>query len=106
MYHKFDLDTFCSQPDKSLEDLPPLLVTCEVIVREKIKINTRLPVILLDSMRDCFWITHTHLASLHINKRAEAATKGTSPSTINSTKLLIGKTPQILFVDHGDRRRA
>src|SRR5215475_3141111 len=105
LYHKFDLDTFCFlQPDKSLEDLPPLLVTCEVIVREKIKINTRLPVILFDSLRDCFWITHTHLASLHINNRAEATTKGAATSTINRTKLFMGKAPQIFFVNHGDRR--
>src|SRR5262245_31498042 len=107
LYHKFDLDTLCFlQPDTSLKDLPPLLVTCKIIIREKIKINTRLPVILLDSLRNRFRLPHTHLASLHINNRAEAATKGAATSTINSAELFMDKAPQIFFVNHGDWRRA
>ena len=107
MHDKLDFNPVrVLQPDNGFKDFPPLLVAGKVIIREKIECNTRLLIILLDCLRDRFWVTHAHLASLHINNRAEAATKGTTTSTINGPKLLVGEAPQIFFMNHGDWRRA
>ena len=107
MHDKLDFNPVrVLQPDNGFKDFPPLLVAGKVIIREKVERNPRLPIVLPNSLRDRFRVTHAHLASLHINNRAEATTKGTTTATINGPKLLIGKAPQIFFVNHGDRRCA
>src|SRR5262250_2967372 len=93
------------QLDNRFKDLPPLLVAGKVIVGEKIESDARLPVIRLNSVRNSLRVTHAHLPSLHIDNRAEAATEWTPTATINGAKLFVGKAPQILFVNHGDRGR-
>src|SRR5262249_36905946 len=94
LHDKLDFDSVrVLQPDNGFKDFPPLLVACKVIVCEKIERNTGLLIILLDRLRDRFWVTHAHLASLHINDGAEATTKGTTASAINGPKLLVGEAP-------------
>ena len=92
------------QADDRLENFSPLLVAGKVVVRKEVEADARFFVVLLDGIGDRFRVAHAHLAALHIDDRAEAATEGTAAPAVDGAKLFVCKALQVLFVDHGDRR--
>ena len=78
---------FFPQAYEHLEYFPPVAVTGKIIVREKIKIQMVLMIIIPQRIDQHLWRADPHFFSLHVDDGAETAIEWATPAAINRSEI-------------------
>jgi len=91
--HEIDFDPlFSTQTDQHVQDRFPVLVPGEIIVRKEIVINARL-VVFPQCLPDHLRVAAPHLATVHVDNRAETTIEWTASPTVDRSKIREYKSP-------------
>ena len=105
LHHKRDLNAFLPEFDDGFESLAPEFLPGKIVIGEEIKRYAMLRIVPTQERRDALRTALAHLASLHIDDRAEAASKRTAPRSIRGSESRIGKMLHSLGAGLRQRRR-